>query len=532
MLEPVGARPGASLPALLRRCPAWVLTALLAVVWLIVDPPTPDLAAHQYRADVFRTAHALIWEQGWYAGHHLPGYSVLVPPIASVITPQALAALCVAIAAWCFERLAQGHWTGNAARAATLWFAIGVTSTLLGGQLAFAAGLAPGLAALLVARSGPRWAALALGALTTLTSPIAAAFLVYGCAAWWLGTRDTRAAWPAVGAVVPGVLIAVAFPQGGVQPFGTVAALISLAVALLVLPILPRGERLVRWGAGLYGALIVGAMLIDTPVGGNLVRLAAVFGGPVVAGALWGRRALALALLAPVLFAWQWSAPVRSIARDAHDPARHEAYHAPLIAELDRRAAVEGPFRLEIPFTRTHWETRWVALRHPLARGWERQLDVKENDLFYEGVLTPQRYRDWLDTLAVHYVAVPDTVPDPAGRAETRLVTAGAVPGLREVWHDRHWRLYAVAGARPLVAPPLRVSALGADTVTLTTPRPARGLLRVRFSPYLKLTRGRGCLSRGPGGWTLVRLDRPGSATIEPGFALGRIHATAPRCAG
>ncbi|CAB4873182.1 unannotated protein [freshwater metagenome] len=518
--------------ARLRGLPAWSLTALLAAIWLAVDPPTPDLAAHQYRADVFRRFHALIWEQGWYGGHHLPGYSVLVPPIASVLTPQVLAALCAVVAAWCFERLSRLHWAARpeAARAASLWFAVGIVSTLLGGQLAFAAGLAPGMAALLAARSKPRWAAGPLGVITTLTSPVAAAFLTFACAAWWLGTRNRRALDPAVGAVLSGALIALAFPQGGIQPFGVAAALFSLAMVLGILAALPAGERTLRWGAGLYGVLLIGALIVDTPLGGNLVRLVAIFGGPIAVGALWGRRMLALALLAPVLLVWQWSAPVRSIARDAHDPARHEAYHRPLIAELDRRAATEGPFRVEIPFTRTHWETRWVALAHPLARGWERQLDLKYNALFYDGALTPARYRNWLDANAVRYVAVPDTVPDPAGREETRLVTAGRVPGLDEVWHDRHWRLYAVAGARALISAPLRVTALDADTVTLTSPRPATGVLRVRFSPYLALTRGAGCVARGPDGWTTVRIDRPGTVRVGVRFALGRIAANGSRC--
>ena len=50
------------------------------------------------------------------------------------------------------------------------------------------------------------------------------------------------------------------------------------------------------------------------------------------------------------------------------------------------------PFRIEIPFTRFHWETYVVAPRYPLARGWERQLDIKDNPLFYSGPLTAATY--------------------------------------------------------------------------------------------------------------------------------------------
>ena len=58
------------------------------------------------------------------------------------------------------------------------------------------------------------------------------------------------------------------------------------------------------------------------------------------------------------------------------------------------RARGGGPFRVEIPFTDNHWESRWVAPHVPLARGWERQLDRERNALFYDGrPLTPARYR-------------------------------------------------------------------------------------------------------------------------------------------
>ena len=516
--------------AVLRRIPAWSLTAVLAAVWLIVDPPTPDLAAHAYRADVADRIGPGIWEQGWYAGHHLPGYSVLMPPLAALLTPQVVAAAAVVVAAWCFERLATAHWSAPAARAASLWFAVGVVSTLVGGQLAFAAGLAPALGALLAGRRGHPVAGAALGAVTTLTSPVTAAFLVLACAAWWLGDRDRAPLAIAAGAIVPGLLIVLAFPQGGIQPFRFSSFAWAFGAAIALLLAVPRDERALRIGAGLYALVLLAGVVLDTPLGGNLVRLAAVFGGPLAAGALWDRRRTVLWILALPLLYWQWLAPVRSVVRGADDPSANAAYHAPLLAELDRRADAEGPFRTEIPFTANHWETRYVPLTHPLARGWERQLDVKLDDLFYDGPLTPARYRAWLDDLAVRYVALPGVELDPAGQAEGRLVASGRVPGLREVWRSRDWRLYRVERAQPLARPPVRVTALGLDTVTLTTPRPATTVVRVRFTPYWALTRGRGCVSRAPGDWTRVRLDAAGSAQLSVRFAPTRVRATGPRC--
>ncbi len=262
--------------------------------------------------------------------------------------------------------------------------------------------------------------------------------------------------------------------------------------------------------------MLLAGVLLDTPLGGNLVRLAAVFGGPLAAGALWDRRRAVLWVLALPLLYWQWLAPVRSVVRAAGDPSSSAAYHAPLLAELDRRAAAEGPFRTEIPFTANHWETRFVPLTHPLARGWERQLDVKLTaSSTTRGRSPPARYRAWLDDLAVRYVALPGVELDPAGAAEGRLVASGRVPGLREVWRSRDWRLYRLDGARPLARPPVRVTAIGLDTVDLTSPRPAVTVVRVRFTPYWALdARARLRGSRAAGGWTRVRLDAAGAARL------------------
>ena len=236
-----------------------------------------------------------------------------------------------------------------------------------------------------------------------------------------------------------------------------------------------------------------------------------------------------VAVAVPLVY-WQWLAPVRSVVRGAGDDSSVRSYHAPLIAELDRRAATEGPFRTEIPFTANHWETRFVAPDHPLARGWERQLDVKLNPLFYgHGSLTADRYRRWLDRLAVRYVAIPDVELDPAGAAEGRLVRSGTVAGLIPVWRSADWRLYRVAAAHGLASAPARVTRMGVDDLVLTSPRPATVTVRVRFSPYWVLD-GPGCVQRAFGGWTRVRLDRAGATRLRIRFAISRIGATGARC--
>jgi hypothetical protein len=169
-----------------------------------------------------------------------------------------------------------------------------------------------------------------------------------------------------------------------------------------------------------------------------------------------------------------------------------------------------------------------------LARGWQRQLDVDRNPLFYDGRLTAARVRRWLDREAVAFVAVPRVGFDAAGETEARLVTAGRVPGLRLVWRSPDWRLYAVDGARPLAAPGpagATVTALDPDEVRLHARRPGEVRLAVRFTPYWRLAEGRGCVRRGPDDRTLLRLKAAGAVRLVTTFALGRIRAQGPRCA-
>ena len=87
----------------------------------------------------------------------------------------------------------------------------------------------------------------------------------------------------------------------------------------------------------------------------------------------------------------------------------------------------------------------------PVARGWERQVDMVDNPIFYQdGALNATSYRQWLDQLAVAYVAVPNTKLDFASVDEAALIKPG-LPYLAQVWHNDNWKLYRVLDAAPLV---------------------------------------------------------------------------------
>jgi hypothetical protein len=204
-------------------------------------------------------------------------------------------------------------------------------------------------------------------------------------------------------------------------------------------------------------------------------------------------------------------------------------YYRPLLAFLSRESTPPTPpFRIEIPFTRFHWETYEVAPRFPLARGWERQLDEKYNHLFYGGALTPATYDAWLHQLAVRFVALPDASLDFSAKAEGALIRRG-LPYLHLVWRSRHWRVYAVENATPIVQGPATLRAIGPDSLTLDARAPGTVLVRVRFTPYWALTGGSGCVAPD-GGFTRLTLRSAGRVRLVTSFALGRIRATTPRC--
>jgi hypothetical protein len=251
--------------------------------------------------------------------------------------------------------------------------------------------------------------------------------------------------------------------------------------------------------------------------------------GPLAALLLWPRRkVLLLAHAIPLLYV-QWHAPVRDVSNATQDRSQADAYYRPLLSFLREQPGARGPqFRVEIPFTKFHWEAFEVAPYFPSPRGWERQLDIKYNQLFYGGPLTPSTYLAWLRELAVRFVAVPDVPFDYAGAKEAALIDRG-LPYLRLVMRGPHWRAYEVLGATPIVQGVARLRAIGPSSLTMQALRPGSAYVRVRFTPYWAITEGSGCV--GPdGGFTRLTLRRPGPVRLGISFSLGRVRATSTRC--
>jgi hypothetical protein len=515
------------------RC-AFVVAALGATAWLLVDPHSADLAAQEYRAGLVRDHGFGVWDNGWFAGHHTPAYSVLFPPLGAVLGVRAAGALAAIAAAALFGLIAERRWGKRAGALAAAWFAAGATATLVSGRLTFLLGVVVALAATLALQRGRPAVATALAVLATLASPVAALFLALAAVAWGLSARSSEAgracarsrrAWSAavaVAALAPSAALAALFPEGGSEPFAVSAFWPALLVSAIVAVVLPARERALRVGAGLYGLGCVAAFVLATPLGGNVTRLGALLAGPVVAGALlsagpdraprrgW-RTGPALIALALALVYWQGYPAVRDVVRASGDLSTTAAYHAPLIRYLQRRP---GTFRVEIPYTANHWENAHVAPYLALARGWERQLDRRYGALFYDGSLNAATYRAWLDEHAVAYVALPDVVLDNTGRDEARLVQTRP-SYLHQVWHDAHWRVFAVRRPAPLASGVADAIDLDAHGFTIHARRRGDALVRVRHSRWWTVTSGRACVRRASTGMTRVRVLAPGTARVQ-----------------
>ncbi len=521
-----GARSATAELSRLRTAPAWLLAALLAAIYLIVQPASADLAAQVYRADLFAHHGFVLWDSAWYSGHHIPGYSVLFPPLGALLGVRVVGALCAVGSAALFERLAHEHF-GTRARVGALWFAAATAMNLITGRLTFGLGVTLGLAALLALTHRRVALAAGLAALTTLASPVAGLFLGIAALAALIASRRTAGLWLGLAVAVPMLALVALFPEGGTEPFVGATFWPEMVSCAFLLIALPRAERELRVGVVLYGVACIAAFVVPSPVGGNVVRLGTLFAGPLLACALWPRRTMLLVAMALPLLWWQWSAPVQDAVRAYGDPSTHAAYYQPLLGFLhDQR----GPFRVEIPFTTNHWEAAEVAPRFPLARGWERQLDRADNRLFYSGELTPARYRAWLSRWGVRYVALPRRVVlDASANREAAILRAGQ-PWLEPVFSDRDWRVWRVRDAGPMATGAGVMTSQSTESFTLRARRAGTVLVRERYTPYWAITRGAGCVTRAAGGQTAVSVRGSGIVRVSIRFSPSRILRESPRC--
>jgi hypothetical protein len=312
----------------------------------------------------------------------------------------------------------------------------------------------------------------------------------------------------------------------------------EVAVAAGLWVIAGPAHRTIRTGVGLFVVAATGAMLIPSPVGGNIGRIEDVLALPLAVGVLWPRRHLArlvvLPLIAVPLVLSQWGPAWGAMTTNPGQPSTQHAYFAPLVAVLQRLAASGPAGRVEVVPTEFHWEAAYVAPVVPLARGWERQADEADNPLFYgpAGHLDASSYRAWLLDNGVRFVVLARAPLDFAGVAEANLVGSGAAraAGLRLVWRSAEWRLFEVSGSTGLVAAPARLVRADGDRVEVATPVAGPVLVRIRYNSNWVLSPGSGCIAAVPGPlevagrgtWIRVVAPAPERFTLRLSLLPGR----------
>ena len=524
----------------LALAPATLTLLLASAVWLLGWRGV-DQAAQLYRVTMFRAHGLMLWDAGWYGGNFPLGYSALFPPLASVLGIEVVAVASAAIATLAFDRVIRSHFGSRPL--GTWYFAVSSVLPVMIGQLPFLAGEAAGLAAIVALQKGHRRTAVVLGLLSALFSPLAAAFLAMACLAWAAHVSSRRGWLIATAATSLGVILAFGalFPGDGPFPFPWQGLVVTELLCFTALTPLVRTTPAVRLGAFLYAVASLFSFIVPNPLGGNAPRLAGAIGvpllacfltanGPAVARVSHSRlaerlfhgrhidlsarvRVLAVALVVPFAV-WQWAPSEKIVTSQATTPSVTASFYQPLIDEIDSMAS--GPVRVEVAPTLEHWESAYVAPYVSLARGWERQLDIADNPLFYTpGALTAASYAAWLDQEGVTFVALSDAPLDYAAQQEGKLLRSGTVTTLVPVWKSAHWQVWRVVGSPGLVTGPATLTSLGPDHLTLDVRSPGTITVRVRYTAFWSVASGAGCVGPAPDGWTTVEATRPGNLMLS-----------------
>lgn len=505
------------------------LTAVVgSLVVLVSGVRGADYPAQLLRAELLEQSGSAVWNFYWYAGHATPSYSLVVPPLVAVFGAPA-----VGIGASLAATLLVGHLVQRVSRsswwavAAVQYFALVSTVNLVVGRTTFAVGLALAAGALLAWSADRRALTVMLGATVPLVSPVPATFLAIIAAGvivdrWWraraIALRSVVVALPLlVVSSLPLVVMGLANRDAGWFPFR--AAWLAWSLLAMAAAAVALRERPLRVAIALAATASIVLFFVPNPLGGTFVRFAQFV---VVPAALVGletvRRmslrvptAAALALVA----VWSVQAGVVAAVDWVDDPSVRREYHTPLINEVARRNRDGQPVgRLEIPFTRNHWETFYVASEVPFARGWERNLDRERSPELY-GELSDDGYRAWIDRNAVRWVAVPDVELDEGGEPEARLMERG-LPWLDLVWSNANWRLYEVADYQPVVDPPGRFVEQSPDTLTVEVPRRVAMEIRVEYSDGLEIS-GAACIARHAEGRIVAEFPAAGTYELTVG---------------
>jgi len=497
-----------------RRHPALFVTAVagvLHIVWFFTFANSGgDLAAQDAWAEFVGRHPDSAYNLAWYGGMHPVSYSVVSPYLMSVLGVRTTMMIAGTLSAGLLTMiLIRSRVVRN-----PLWPALAGVFGLLGnavsGRVTFGLGTLFALAAVAAVFCWPyrwrykRWAkalcAAPLAALATMSSPVAGLFVGLVAVALFLQKRRPGAWALGLGPTAVVAVSAWAFPFSGTQPMSFGSSLLPMVYALLVLLLVPREWTTVRITSAVYFLAILLVWLISSQIGSNITRLAMLFAGVALVAALpfavpRSRKWYALVLAVVGFVAWIGYKSADDVIRTT-PRASWARELAPLVNELQEVGADKG--RVEVVPARSHREASALAPYINLARGWNRQADMERNPLFYDDTLNSANYHLWLKRWAVHFVVLPKDEPDGDGGQRERELVQRGLPYLEQIWGDANWQLFRVKDPAPLADPPATVERAEQGEMTLRVSAPGRVLIRVPYSPWLKLVDEEGKGVEGP----------------------------------
>ncbi|MGX1131336.1 hypothetical protein RKD49_003526 [Streptomyces glaucescens] len=490
------------------RHPALFVTALAGVlhlVWFFTFANSGgDLAAQDAWAEFVGRHPDSAYNLAWYGGMHPVSYSVVSPYLMSVLGVRTTMMIAGTLSAGLLTLIL----IRSRVVRKPLWPALAGVFGLLGnaasGRVTFGLGTLFALAAVAAVFCWPyrwrykRWAkalcAAPLAALATMSSPVAGLFVGLVAVALFL-QRRRPGAW-ALG-LGPSAVVAVsawAFPFSGTQPMSFGSAALPMLYAVLVFLLVPREWTTVRITSAVYFLAVLLVWLISSQIGSNVTRLSMLFAGVALVAALpfavpRSRKWYAIVLAFAGFVGWIGFKSVDDVVNTT-PRASWARELAPLVNELQDVGADKG--RVEVVPARSHREASALAPYVNLARGWNRQADMERNPLFYDDTLNSANYHLWLKRWAVHFVVLPKDEPDGDGGQRERELVQRGLPYLEQIWGDANWQLFRVVEPAPLADPPATVERAEQGEMTLKVSEPGRVLIRVPYSPWLKLVDAEG----------------------------------------
>ncbi len=523
------------------------LAGLIACFVLVAGPPGVDAAAHLYHTRAFEQHGWRIWDNYWYAGRYdLVNYSILYYPLAAALGQAVVAVGSVVGATALFATLAH-RLGGRRPRTAIVAFACVWPTFLIAGQYPFGLGMVAALLSLLLWARGRPLGGLAAALAALLASPLAFLFLAIVLAGLAAAHRRHLASWrvrvAAAGIVLFGVAEVVVlrlFPSGGRFPYPMLDLFMLALFCGAGFLLARRSPRLEVLAAPLAAYLVAGAVVAAYPsgVGGNIARLAEYVALPtllLLLSDLRYRPRLAALVVLGVAVVGHTVPVARDLEGGLAVRADEAEFWAGAVNFLQHPEHRDPRYRVAVVATWGHWESYHLASRDiPITRGWFRQDDFPVNSPLYSGDLDATSYQEWLRSLGVRYVVLPNEQLDYSSRREAEILRSPGHGGLVPVpTNDPNVQIFELPDPTPLLtaaAAPGLVPLGRGPTVTfldrssISMWLPAAGIydLRVRFTPYWAPSDpDRTCLFAGDEGMTKVVAYQAGFVRLRFDLTLG-----------